>query len=469
MEKTGELVFVQLPAQDAVAGGGHGQEPVAHVHPLAAAIVGPQPGDLALQKGGDVVCGSHRVVHQAAVVVRRVREGVVQGEVPQVGLDKLLGPAVGIQMFLRGLIGDVEHRLALEALLAQEGRQGGQQLAQKARVLWGSRRGVPAEEAAAHPLLPAVDGRGGLGPPLGEEVGHLKALYAAAPGHLEEPLQQGEVKAVALPCFLYAHQLDTGPLRAGFRIQGRGEDGGEHHVQPLFRRGGKVLFPQLPVLFRIDGHAVVGGQAVPVEPLGIDEPLGRQVRPQHPQGERPLHPVPALLQSEGDGVLPGGEALGHLPVHPQGRGEKGAHLHPAPLQGQQGVREQPRLGGEVVFIPAAGIGRQGAGHLPHLKDLDAVLQGGIHRDPHRGHAPAVRLQNRLEGKFLAPQAAHPPKGGGLDPTPQKELFQRRIQCDREHGRSSFPPVQEKPRRQDGPAFFQRAAARRGSVISSSPG
>ena len=86
----------------------------------------------------------------------------------------------------------------------------------------GGGGGVPAKGPAALALFRHVDGRGRLGSPLGEQVGDFKVLHAAAVGHADKPLHQGEVKAVRLPLLLHAQQLDAGPLGADFRIQRRG-------------------------------------------------------------------------------------------------------------------------------------------------------------------------------------------------------------------------------------------------------
>ena len=372
-----------------------------------------------------MVRGGHGVVHQAGVVAGRVRQGVVQGEVPQQGLYQLFGLAVGFQVLHRGLVGDVEHHLAGKALLPQKACQGRQQLPQKVRVFRGGGGGVPAKGPAALALFRHIDGRGRLGPPLGEQVGDFKILHAAAVGHADKPLHQGEVKAVRLSLLLHAQQLDAGSLGADFRIQRRGEKGREHHVHALLPGGGKELLPQGPVLLGPHRHMVVIGQAVPVEPLGVHQLLGRQIHPHHVEGERGFR-LPRLAgKAQGDGVVPPGAALGHLAVYPQHRGQKGADLHRGALQGQQGVGEQPRLGGEVALIVAGGIGRHGAGHLAHLEHLHPA-QGGGRLHLHRGDVPAVPLEHHLKGELLAPQAAGFCVGLGLHRPAQQEFFQRGI-------------------------------------------
>ena len=226
-----------------------------------------------------------------------------------------------------------------------------------------------------------------LCPPLGEQVGDFKVLHAAAAGHADKPLHQGEVKAVRLPLLLHAQQLDAGPLGADFRIQRRGEKGREHHVHALLPGGGEELLPQGPVLLGPHRHMVVVGQAVPVEPLGVHQLLGRQIHPHHVEGERGFR-LPRLAgKAQGDGVVPPGAALGHLAVYPQHRGQKGADLHRGALH------------------PA-----QGGGRL-HL---------------HRGDVPAVPLEHHLKGELLAPQAAGFCVGLGLHRPAQQEFFQRGI-------------------------------------------
>ena len=236
-------------------------------------------------------------------------------------------------------------------------------------------------------------------------MGHLKSFYPAAPGHAEKPLQPGKPEPVAIPLPLHIQQLNAGPLLAHLGIQGRGEDGGQHHVDPLLRRGCEEFFPQVPVLLRIYRHLIVVRQAVPVEPLGVNQLLVRQVPPHNPQGKPGLPLAAAGGNPHYNGIFPRGEALGNPAVDPQHRGQKGAGLHHALLDGQKGIGKQTRLGGQIVAVALVRIGRQRAGDLPHLEHLQA-LQGGLHRYPQRSGTPAVLANDRLKGKFLAAQAAH---------------------------------------------------------------
>ena len=223
-------------------------------------------------------------------------------------------------MLLRGLIGDVEHRLALEPLFFQEHRERAAGTQKEPGVFRRIGRGVPAEEAAARLPPCTVDGRSGFGPPLGEEVGDLEAFHTAASRHGNEPFQQGKSNRYVSPSF-YAHQLDTGPSPSGFCIQGGVKTGVSTMFMPSSAAALRKLFPQLPMLGRIDGHPIIGGQAIPRGTTGYRSNAAQEDLLPPPEGRLGRRSLPHL-QVEGDGVLPGGEALGHSPIDPQHGGQE---------------------------------------------------------------------------------------------------------------------------------------------------
>ena len=393
MQESLNAELVQLHTQDPGAAGGHGEEPVAHIHPLRGAVVGPQAGHLLVQERLEMVGAADRMLQQPVLVKRVVGESVHEMAALHDPGDRFDGRPVGIQLLQGGLVRDVEVGAVLQPQLLQQGAQAGQIGQQELGVLPTHSGGVPAEHPARLALFRHPDVRGGHRAPLGEQMGYLKIPDPAGLAEQQPPFQIGEVKGVFPVGPGDLHQLHRRALVAHGGVQRRGELGGQHHGDPPLRGGADEVFQNGPVRLGKDRHLVVVRQAVRVEPLGVREGDGGQ-----------FHRQDGHLGGEGGDQRPGGDILKpqRQRILARGQGRVGGHVDPEgfPLAGGKdhavvGHRFQPvgekARGLAQIVVVGVGVGRVGAGDTLDGADLHRLGDGGFQPQRRRleGHRAAV--------------------------------------------------------------------------------
>ena len=79
LEKSGDIVFIQLRTDDPVSGSGYGDKSIGHLLALTAAVVCPQVVYLCFQIRFDVIDRHHRGFYCALFVKAKVGKGVHNG------------------------------------------------------------------------------------------------------------------------------------------------------------------------------------------------------------------------------------------------------------------------------------------------------------------------------------------------------------------------------------------------------
>ena len=428
VQKALQIVLIEQRAHDAAAGAGHGHEAVGHRQRLHRAVIGPQVLHAVVHEGLDVVVADHRLFHDALAVDVVAAEGVDDVAALQQAGHCGLGGGVGLLFVVVGLVRNVEPHVVQAHKAVQLRLQCGQEGVEEFGVLATHRRGVPPE-ALFQPLGRLHHHLGGeLRPPLGEQVGHLDLGDAVAAGHLYPAAQL--VKAEAPPAILkgHVHQLHGGALAALGGVQRRGEHRREQHVDAVVGGAGHEIVQDAPVLLAEHRHMVVVRKAVGVEPLGLQQGLGRQGRVQHLHPEGKLRQLLALraqhLQPQ---VRRAGGKARRVQREPQAAPLGGHRLEGfLPARRAQQVRQQAGPGGEVVLVPDAVAGVV-TGHQLHPEKVQGRLRGA--RAPQRkqrgGLAEVVVFAavGQLEGPALIFQQPGRAGVGGFRPSVRQHLFQ----------------------------------------------
>ena len=270
----------------------------------------------------------------------------------------------------------------LHALLPEAGPQGGNVGAQEAAVFSPGGVGVPAED----PLFPAVHPGHDLGrvfrSPLGEQMGRLKVFHAAAAAHPDPPPQPIHAESIFPVLHRDLHQLHGQPFASGPGVQGRGVYGGQDHVDAARHGAADEALHHGPVGFAENGRMVILGQAVAVEPFGVDQLLLWQQPRQHPQRHRPggIPVARAVHKRDFHGIIPGPGVLPRAQPQPQA-GPAGAGVERVGEKGrkQVGVQAGGRAQAALLVLRRNGILQR---HLPHHADGKAVPQGRSDFQPH---------------------------------------------------------------------------------------
>ena len=231
-------------------------------------------------------------------------------------------------------------------------------------------------------------------------MGDLQIFHAVAPAQPGPAPELFKAEGIYPGVAAHVHKLHGQPFAVYGGVQRRREHGREQHIDAVLlpRRADEIL-QDAPVLFAQRRNAVIRGQAVRMEPLGVQQRLGGQPRPAHAQrkaaGERkpgrvcvPVeHAVghPLLLHGprrHGHLIRAGGRVRGDVPAQPHAAVLARQRRNRGRLQRGQQVREQARLLRDVVLVRAFVAGIIG-GHQLH-----GAQNGG------RGRAV------RLDGKAL---------------------------------------------------------------------
>ena len=211
---------------------------------------------------------------------------------------------------------------------------------------------MPAEQLPFLAVDPYPDLRRRRGSPLREQVGHLHLAEAGGRRQFHPAVEAGMPEAVTPVDQFDVEELGAGPVRAALGVERRRPHGCQQHGGAHPGRRPHLPTDGLPVLLAPRLDAVVGGQAVGVEPLRhlqvgrLDGGGDRRHRQQEacdlvaPVGDR-------------DHQFGGGQRDVDPDAVPAEVGRAGG-----PVGGTQEVGQQPRLGGDVgvvVFAPAGHV------------------------------------------------------------------------------------------------------------------
>ena len=260
--------------------------------------------------------------------------------------------------------------------------------------------------------------------PLGEQMGDFVILHAAAPGHFHPAIQPVEAEFVAAVAQGDVHQLAGHALAAHGGVQGRGVHGSQQHVDATTHHGPDVIFADAPEVLGPHLYAVILTQAVAMEPLGVNQLLGRQLRVDHREGEflfRQQGFILGIQQLYGDGMLTGG---GGFTVDPHGLPVEGIGRQPGGGQLLQRVGIQAGGFAQIVRVR---VREGGEGHRHAAYPAQMHRRIGFH--PERYVIPHGAFRGdpgRLEGGALVFQ-----RGGAKITAPgrliRKDFFQGRNQ------------------------------------------
>ena len=363
-------------------------------------------------------------------------ERVDDGQPFQVGQHHVQRRLVGVGVVNGRLVRHMKIGSLQNPFGPQLVQQRGQKRIQKALVAALAHRRVPAKNG----LLAALHLRHHLGrvfcAPLGEQVRHLKIFESHRPAKAYPAPEPRVIKAVFPAPLFHPHQLGGGALGADQGVQRRGEQRCQDHVYPPLRRQAQKMFHNGPMPLAEHLAPILLRQAVRVEPLGVQQPLGRQGGGHHVQGK----PRPGQLGAARGGEyqlhppVTAGGVLRDLAVHPQGTPLLPYQLHSFFQRGQQ-VRVKPRLFANVlrVVLFFAGEGHRHAFHppQPHL-----ALKIPLHPHPGKGVAGGllgglvhivvpVEAVGGLKRHPLPPKAGQPAQRPGVQHAAfGQHLFQR---------------------------------------------
>lgn len=279
LQEADDAVHIHQHAHDPVACAGHSQETVGNLIALSAAVVRPQIRHLRVNERLHAVVGGHGMLNHALLVEFQIAQRIDDRAAVQQIQDHLAGCVVVVQLIKVRLVGHmVIHVLLVVALLGQLRTQLRDQRLEECAVHGAGGGNVPAEELMLTTVNSCNDLRRGLRAPLGEKVRDFQILHVVLAAQRQPALQAGEIKAEFAILRANLNQLNRRAFGADGGVQRRGEDGRQDHVDAMVRRGPDEVFRDAPVFLGHGFHAVIGAQAVAVEPLGVDQLLFGQLR-----------------------------------------------------------------------------------------------------------------------------------------------------------------------------------------------
>ncbi len=277
MQESFYPVFVQLQADDPVAGRGHAEETVGNTEILRTAVVHPQVfRAFAREKRLQRVGGYDGRFADPFGKIRIVTHGVHYRETFQEsGRLFLCRPVLRYARFVR-FVGNMENRPLPDMQPVELRRQGRQESQQELPVVLPERIAFPSETLLQLTVLSDHDLRAMGGSPLGIEMHHLEILYAAVQAHGHPAPQPGEIKRIRIICYFDVNQLDRRSFPAGLGVQRRREERREDHAQSAPHAQPDLAPHIFPVEVGENRDMVIIGDAVPVEPFRDDQFLRRQ-------------------------------------------------------------------------------------------------------------------------------------------------------------------------------------------------
>ena len=319
VEEAFDVVIIKLHAEDSGAVRRHGDGTVGNAGTSAAAVICPQTGNTGFVEfvcaagiGRGLVNGTGGVEFQFG---QRVDDRVAF----QIRRDHFSARAVVIQCFDVRFVGDVVVALVIQTALFEFFHQCGNELREEILIFFAGGFGVPAEIFLTAAVDFHDDLRSRLCTPLGEEMRDFEILYAAVERKVDPLMELPEVERVgAVPGQLDVHELGGQTFAADVGVQFRREDGREDHIDAMFHRGTHIAFDVSPVLLRERPDVVVIGDAVRVEPFGVDERLRGKFCGKHGDfAGNGRHRTVPVVQGERNVVSTGNKFFRKLNVHPQ--------------------------------------------------------------------------------------------------------------------------------------------------------
>ena len=214
--------------------------------------------------------------------------------------------------------------------------------------------------------------------PLGKEMGDLKIFKAASLCHIYPSVELRELKReFSVVVKRNIHKLSGKSLSADKRIKLGSEHGGKYHIYAVIGGCAHKAFDDLPMLFRERFYAVVVGDAIGIEPLGMYELLLWQDGIKHSDlyrstAEMSRRPFGEDLNA--NVIFACGNPLGQAHLYPKrAKSASGHHSSAVIMEGSDKIGIHSGLTAKINSVLSILI------HGLHGGDMHHVSDGGIFR------------------------------------------------------------------------------------------